>query len=135
MARVNLARASLRGVRSDRGGPDAAMCAQCQQRPAFPGGLRGLCVSCIPRDDVRGACYSCEMCVATREYLAETDSIFTLKGYDNEAELWRCARCGYLLAFKQAGPGGLRDVLHEKARRLHLQHACDRLKNGEVVVT
>jgi hypothetical protein len=59
-------------------------------------------------------------CKATRQYIADTNHMFTLVGQIKDREIWKC-KCGHPIKFKIYCPSMLRDMLHESARRKHLE--------------
>lgn len=90
------------------------------------------CVLCLPNSDANKPCYDCTLCRKTREYLKDTDDQFQLYGYDGNSrisELWLCTKCDYLIAFEMMNPCLLRDVIHEDARRDHVERVCGPLRS------
>lgn len=72
------------------------------------------------------------MCIATRKFLIETEETFLMIGYSlfgDAVEMWHCTLCKqHAFAIQIIMPGLMRNVVHEKARKEHLQSTDHFLK-------
>jgi len=110
-------------------------CSTCNMNPVYDIG-RNLCIVCFENADKNSACYSCKLCVQSREYIGATDANFQLICYDRcqfrNTEIWLCKQCNKCLEIELICPGVSRDMIHELLRRIHLTYLCEKFKSGEL---
>jgi hypothetical protein len=122
--------AALAGTRRGFEPLSTTKCSDCKNEPAMPS--NSTCRNCPKHTYVETECFNCETCTEARKYLEDTSDRFTLAGYDQEAEYWKCSQCHHHLAFQWLGPGMMRDFLHYKFRKVHLENICDKIKSGKL---
>ena len=94
-------------------------CIECNRNAIFN---KNLCVMCSPHQAEGTRCYSCDLCIATREFLRETNQQFVMVGYSSDGyELWNCEKCGYDLLFIVTDRTIIGDMSRELNRRQHME--------------
>lgn len=88
-----------------------------------------LCYKCEEDYSIEFKCYNCEICIATRKYLEETDDIFKLvycdQEYSNYVEYWQCKKCNRCIAIQASFNHSIEgNMFYEKARKIHLKYGC-----------
>ena len=131
-------RPRMTGVRPARREASKNICPDCGRNAVYEDSQQSpdKCIACHKRHGQAQRCYSCDLCVATRAYLAETDKQFRLIYYGRypDSEVWQCGECNYCLEFEVMLPRGERDLLHEQARRTHQKEQCAWLKSGRIEI-
>jgi len=107
-------------------------CPDCKKNPLLQG--HKTCFPCQKNIDRTTTCYSCELCTADRKYIADTDNVFELIGYDyiNWAEIWYCHRCKVGIHIEIMESSLVRDMIHVKARKEHIDSVCDGITSGRI---
>ncbi len=115
---------------------DYVICETCNKNPSLE--FEKICIVCRPNNDINNKCYNCDKCIKTRKYLEDTSSQFGLCGYrfknGTNTEVWHCSGCMYYMEFYQMVPSIIRDLIHEQARKNHIENECALLKSGEVMI-
>lgn len=107
-------------------------CVKCHKNPIY---YLDVCIECLPNKDIGQKCYNCETCIKERQYLQETNNIFTLVAYKNlntghSSEIWSCLKCNKCIEIQLLTPGIEREILHKKMRFYHLRDWCEKFRTG-----